>query len=114
MNSEIRIFSQRVKNLRKSRKFTQAGLAEQLGLTDRQVSSYENGQAYPTAPGLIKLANIFDTTTDYLLGLTDNPTRDPSYVSPLNATEQELHDLIASFDEDYQQKLLAAIKILSS
>lgn len=50
------------------RKMTQKQLAEILSVTERHISRYESGNFYPTVEKLIKLADIFNVTTDYLLG----------------------------------------------
>lgn len=58
--------SERIRQLRQERKWTQAELAEQLGIHQKQVSAYERGVNLPSTEILIKLAEIFDVTPDYL------------------------------------------------
>lgn len=58
--------AERVKQLRQEHKWTQAGLAERLGIHQKQVSAYERGVNLPSTDILIKLADIFDVTLDYL------------------------------------------------
>ena len=46
-------------------------MADILGLKLRGYQEYEYGNAYPTVPGLIQIAEFFQVSTDYLLGRTD-------------------------------------------
>jgi len=67
-------FSERVKVLRKERKMTQRQMADALGITERSYQRYE-AESNPNNETLIKLADYFDVSTDYLLGRSDNPGR---------------------------------------
>ena len=58
--------AERIRLLRQERKWTQAELAERLGIHQKQVSAYERGVNLPSTEILIKLADIFDVTLDYL------------------------------------------------
>lgn len=60
-------FGARVKALRKQRKWTQKELAAKLGVRFPQLNKYECGLHVPPMEKLIHLAEIFDTTVDYLL-----------------------------------------------
>ena len=61
----------RLKSLRKENGYTQEDVAKKLGLTKSAYGYYEQGKTVPDAHTLSKLANIFDVSTDYILGLTD-------------------------------------------
>ena len=52
--------SERIRLLRQERKWTQAELAERLGIHQKQVSAYERGVNLPSTDILIKLAEVFD------------------------------------------------------
>lgn len=67
----MKIFAQRVKELRNEKKKKQSDMAELLGIKLRAYQYYESGTHYPEVPNLIKLADFFDVTTDYLLGRSD-------------------------------------------
>lgn len=62
-------FGDRLRELRRTKGLTQQQLALQLGVSKSMVSSYENGFRYPSYEVLIKIASVFSTTTDYLLGV---------------------------------------------
>lgn len=62
------MFSQRLNEIRKSRGYTAQYMADALQTGIRNYRKYESGHANPTLEGLIKIADILDTSTDYLLG----------------------------------------------
>lgn len=86
------IFGKRLKELREeynevaAEKLTGAKLGEALGVSKQSVSKWENGLSYPDFDTIIKLSEIFNVSTDYLLGRTDikNPSDEIS-----NAVEDD-------------------------
>ncbi len=62
-------FGQIIKDLRRKADMTQEGLAEVLGISGQAVSRWENDLAMPDISLLPVLANLFEVTTDYLLGV---------------------------------------------
>lgn len=62
----------RIKDLRIENNLSQTQFSLKIGVANNTVSQYETGKSYPSIEVLIKIAKLFDTTTDYLLGLTDN------------------------------------------
>ena len=65
------ILGERLKELREERKLTQKQLAQLLGLHSVTYLHYEKSQREPPLSVLVNMANFFDVSTDYLLGLTD-------------------------------------------
>ena len=68
-------FSQKLKILRKSKSITQKQAALALELNERNYQHYEAGTQKPSFDGLAKLCTYFDVSADYLLGLSDDPSR---------------------------------------
>ncbi len=65
----------RIRDLREDLDMTQTEIANMLGMSQTGYSKYETGENdIPTAI-LIKLADFYNTSIDYLLGQTDNPVR---------------------------------------
>ena len=64
-------FAQRVRQLRKESGKTQTQMAAVFEISARQYQNYEGGGHYPDVPGLMKMADYFGVTTDYLLGRSD-------------------------------------------
>lgn len=68
------IIGYRIRSLREKAKLSQAKLASALGDIKQPVlARYELGSIMPSYPVLIKIADYFDVSVDYLLGRTDNP-----------------------------------------
>ena len=63
----------RLKELRKSKNISQLKLALDLNTNQNTISRYESGEREPGLSGLIKIADYFDVSIDYLLCRTDNP-----------------------------------------
>lgn len=68
-----RIFAERVQQLRVERGLKQKELGEEIGLSQKAISTIESGTRSTTIEKLILLAKFFDVSTDYLLGLKDEP-----------------------------------------
>ena len=64
----MEIFQERLIEQRKLNKATQRQIAEYLQITQPSYIRYENGTAEPSLENLVKLANYFDVSGDYLLG----------------------------------------------
>lgn len=67
------MFGNRLSELRKQNNLTQKELAEKFDLTPKAISFYELGQREPDIDTVIKLAEFFHVTTDYLLGKSSHP-----------------------------------------
>ena len=61
-------FSENLIRLRKEKSLTQQGLARYLYVTQQCVSEWENDKIEPTMSNLIKLADCFDVSIDFLAG----------------------------------------------
>lgn len=84
----LEITSQRLRELRNQKAWTQEELADLVALQRKSIIRYEAGQSRPTGRALLALAQAFGVSTDYLLGLSDLPTA-PQVDSPLTPLEQE-------------------------
>ncbi|HFI0168156.1 helix-turn-helix domain-containing protein [Streptococcus suis] len=65
----------RVKDLREDCDFTQEYLAQYLSCSQSAYSKIESGKRQLSIDYLVKLSNLYQVSTDYLLGLTDFPKR---------------------------------------
>lgn len=63
------MISEKVKDLRQARGWTQAELARRMGITRNGINSWEQGLSMPSPSSLVELAKIFSVSTDYLLGV---------------------------------------------
>jgi transcriptional regulator with XRE-family HTH domain len=64
----------RLKQLREQNNWTQQELAERVNMSQRAISNYENNTRDLNTDLIIKLSKLFHCTTDYFLGLVDDPT----------------------------------------
>ncbi|NLK37748.1 MAG: helix-turn-helix transcriptional regulator [Epulopiscium sp.] len=64
-------FKDRLRSLRKEKKYTQVKLGEMLNYGYTAIANYESGRNQPSIPDLIKIAKIFNVSMDYLLGIND-------------------------------------------
>lgn len=65
----------RLKDIREDKDIKQEDVAKYLNCSQVCYSRYENGKRNFPLKTLCMLAQYFDTTTDYILGLTDNPDK---------------------------------------
>lgn len=66
---------QRLKDLREDKDLKQSDVAKIIGITQQQYSNYEKGISELKADILIKLCLFYDTSADYILGLTNEYRR---------------------------------------
>lgn len=77
------MFALRIKILRQARELNQVQLAGQLGVKKQTVSNWENDNIMPSIDMLIRIADFFHVTTDYLLG---RDLQEPSAPQTLDIT----------------------------
>lgn len=82
-----------LKILRNKKNISQLKLSMDLELSQELISQYELGKSLPTIANLVKLANYFNCSTDYLLGLTN----DFSKKSDLKKDDLEVTELIQNY-----------------
>ena len=98
-NYDFESIGKRVQQARKTKRYTQAELAEIIDMSAKNLSSLERGTTGISLPTLMALCKALDTSSDYILFGNDNNT----YQNPLNS-------LLAKLPEDkqrYAEKLLA-------
>lgn len=61
----------RIRELREDRDLRQIDVANATGIDQKTLSNYETGKTNPDSFSIIKLAEYFNVTTDYLLGVCD-------------------------------------------
>ena len=60
-----------IRELRRERGLTQTQLADKISSTQDTISLWELGKSYPDILNLVKLAKLFEVTTDFMLGLKE-------------------------------------------
>jgi transcriptional regulator with XRE-family HTH domain len=100
----------RVHQLRKERGWSQAELASRIGADAGQISRYENGRITPSADAVVRLAEAFDVSTDYLL--VETAPRRPLH-APHDALGDKLADL-AALDDNERALVLGVIDAVTT
>lgn len=98
----------RIRKLRESRNMTQTELSEILGMkTYTTVSKWEKNENFPKGKDLKKLAEIFNVTSDYLLGLSDTKlgkittqNEHPEILTIYNQLEKPKQEKVLSYAKD--------------
>ena len=101
------MFPQRLKQLRKEMGLSQKSLSEHLGVTQQAVGKWETGRSSPDPAPLARLAELLETSADYLLGISEQPA-EPAAPSlpyaespiPVIGTVRAGYGSLA-FEEDY-------------
>ena len=101
------MFPQRLKQLRKEMGLSQKSLSEHLGVTQQAVGKWETGRSSPEPATLARLAELLETSADYLLGISEQPA-EPAAPSlpygespiPVIGTVRAGYGSLA-FEEDY-------------
>lgn len=86
-----------LKILRKNRNITQENLAEYLGVNQKVISHYETGRNEPDINTLIKLADYFNCSVDYLIG---HQSSDIVYFDSLTSVQKKLVELIQKLNDE--------------
>ncbi|MGG2092452.1 helix-turn-helix domain-containing protein [Bacillus sp. S13(2024)] len=63
---------ERLSELRKNRKWSLQDTADRLGIAKSTYAGYENGYRLPSLQSLSKIADLFNTSVDYIIGRTEN------------------------------------------
>lgn len=102
-------FSETSKALRKEKGLSQVQLAEALKVSKACISMIEIGKNEPTANTLLKYADFFQCTTDYLLGREDdfgNVVVQTEKPAPLPRDEQEMLQIYQSLSPAHRSQVL--------
>lgn len=90
--------SEALKRFRKSTKLTQRQLSDKVGVPYQSYQTYEYGTSVPSAKVIVKLSVAFGVSTDYLLGLSDEPLPSDTkvLVEAINSCQKILSDALAA------------------
>lgn len=91
------MFDERIRELRSNLGINQVEFGKRISVSKQCVSNWENGNVQPSIDMLIKIAQTFSVSADYLLGLNNISTLDVSGLT----TDQILHirNIISDFKE---------------
>ena len=64
-------FGERLRKARKRKGLSQVDVFKALGLNNKSLSRYENGETTPNPETLQRLIRLYDVSSEYILGITD-------------------------------------------
>ena len=104
--------AERLIQIREKSGMNKAEAARKLNMSAMGYGRYENGQREPSFQTVCFIASTFNTTSDYLYGLTDNPS--PNTITISSSENPELFSFVNSMqkDKDLEKRLLAYFKKL--
>lgn len=100
---------EKLKELRKNQKLTQKEVADKIGIARTTYVRYEKGEIHPPSEMTVKIANLFNCTTDYLLGISETPTPSKGTTTKNNEMsedEQKILELFKQLSPDNQDHYL--------
>ena len=77
------MFSEKIKSLRQSLGLNQVEFGKKIGVTKQSVCNWENSNILPSIEMLVRIAETFSVSTDYILGLEKRTVVDVSGLSEL-------------------------------
>ena len=112
MRVNMKILAERIKLLREQRGLLQKTVASDLSIGNTTLSNYEKNISSPNPEMLVTLADYFGTSTDYLLGRTDDPSpdnysfdeKDKRFVYIYNALDKSSRNSVADYAAYILQK----------
>ena len=95
-----------LKLLREERGVTQREFSQKLGISKTTLCYYEQGKVSPSIEMLIKLANYFNCSIDYLVG---HQTKNILYLDSYTSTQRRIVEAVKDLSEDESYQLLGYI-----
>lgn len=106
----ILLIGKRIKDLRKKRKLTQAELSDSINIGQSTLANFENGKRTIPVDIVIQLAQFFNVSADYLLGLSNSPdAKEVIHGEQLSTDEKKLIDNYRTLNSDGKQIVIGKI-----
>ncbi len=102
----------KIKELRKQNSITAKKLGEAVNVAESTISLYESGKRSPDYATLIKIADYFNVSLDYLLGRETEKTEQPTEYGELSAEKKALIDFALGVPEEKAKQVLRVLKAI--
>ncbi|MBE6700355.1 MAG: helix-turn-helix transcriptional regulator [Ruminococcaceae bacterium] len=90
----------RIRDLREDLDLRQIDVAKKTGIDQKTLSNYETGKTNPDSESIIKLAQFFEVSTDYLLGFSNSNFKSSrDVVKKLGEIEKEINEIKRFLDK---------------
>lgn len=119
-------FGKKLRSLRQEKKLSQVELSKKLNVTSQALSQYELGKRIPDAEMIIRIADFFDVSVDYLLDRTNERitvdnikailASDPAFARALDklTTRKELQELFKVTKDLSRERVEQIIRIIKA
>lgn len=87
-------------------------VAKETGISQGLMNQYKNGVKTPTVDNLLKISNYLNCSVDYLLGISDDPSRAGKSLNNLSANELTIIELFSSLSDTQQGELIGRAKMM--
>lgn len=102
---------ERIKRLREKAGLSQKALAEKIGVSQQSINKYENHNIEPDIETLIRIADVFDTSVDYLIGRSEIDHKiEKLQACDLNEEELCLLDRFRPLEHGQRQSVLSLLE----
>ncbi len=96
----MNVIKNRIRDLREDMDLRQIDVSNSTGIDQKTLSNYETGKTNPDSYAIIKLAEFFHVSTDYLLGYSDsNILTNDDIIEKLDKIEREIKNLKSFFNK---------------
>lgn len=105
-------FGNRIKGMREQRGIKQGQFADSMGISRQSMSNYESGKHSPDIDVIVRMADYFQCSTDYLLGLTEhpNPEQAQNYGEDISRLSQTLLTLPCPLREQWLDVFIGIVE----
>ena len=109
------MFAEKLKTLRIEKNLSQVDLAKMINLSKNTINAYEKKRAEASIETLVKLADIFECSIDYLVGREDDfgIVQSSATVPALTALESEMLSHFRALDTSSQHKAIGYVYALA-
>ena len=107
------MFKDRLREARKSARFSQEELSKRLNISQSTVGNWESGIRQPDFDTVSNLALILDVSSDYLLGISSKEKPTTETGSGLSETEAKMLEVFRAIPEEQQDSFLDGVESFS-
>lgn len=102
----------RFRDLKAKEGYSRKKLAMLLDISESNIPRYESGDQLPSSETLKKMAQLFNVTSDYLIGLTDDPSTS-IWETNLDRDELKTLTLLRETTPENRQKIIGVLQIMT-
>ncbi len=105
----------RIAELRKENRLNQIGLGLKLNVSQKMISSYENGTHQPSIDTLIQMSDLFNVSVDYIIGKSDIRYSAENFIKDnLTEKEAEMLNIFKTLSKNKQEQAIGILFALQN